>query len=541
MSALTALFDASGQVWGASGGCVWAVVAAVVLPLRRWVPWAALPAAGCLVGLNGGLVAAVVTAFGAARRISSGRHGSSPLPLAGLVPLAVGVGVVLTAGRLLWLGWGASPLALSVPSTALFLVPPALIGALVGQRQRLVRVLRERNRYLEQSERLADARARLQERSRIAEEMHDNLGHLLTLIALYAGGLQLAATTKAPEMSEEAALVQSTARTALEELREILGVLRSEAEQDASGEGDGTRQGISRLLAASRRAGLKVDLSWRAAGGLAAVQPAARRAAHRVIREALTNVHKHATAATVEVVVEETGQALRVTVSNSAEKDGATAERLRGTGSGLVGLEERIALLGGRFHAGPSADGGFTVRADIPLQAPTTGAAAAYRRNAKATIGQAALDDRPTTASPLLSQASSEHDLAREQERTIVRSGRNIAVGCLISGVVFAGLALAAGFWALSELPHAGIHQQDFESVTVGMSRDEVERHVGRGADGIVRKSVQRQEPPAPRGSDCTYGIALLDNASAGQDRAYRFCFTGNRLVEKTAFTLRKR
>ncbi|MHB6911283.1 hypothetical protein [Streptomyces sp. DB-54] len=119
-----------------------------------------------------------------------------------------------------------------------------------------------------------------------------------------------------------------------------------------------------------------------------------------------------------------------------------------------------------------------------------------------------------------------------------MRSGRKIAVGCLISVIAFAGLATAGGFWMYSEVKQAGIHQREFEAVTVGMSRDEVGKRVGVGAGGTVRKGLQSEEPPR-KGSDCIYGVALLDKPPIGRSYAYRFCFTGNRLVEKMAFALR--
>jgi hypothetical protein len=128
-----------------------------------------------------------------------------------------------------------------------------------------------------------------------------------------------------------------------------------------------------------------------------------------------------------------------------------------------------------------------------------------------------------------------------EKERDAVRSGRKIGVACLISVIVLADLAAAGAFRVYTEVKHAGIHQRDFEAVTVGMTRGEVESRVGAGADGAVHKSIQSKEPPRPEGSDCIYGVALLDEPQVARNYAYRFCFTRNRLIEKTAFALPSR
>src|SRR5205807_8244800 len=117
----------------------------------------------------------------------------------------------------------------------------------VAERRTRILALEERNAVLEHAQRLGDAQARLQERARIAGEMHDHLGHRLSLIALYAGALEVRSKEAAPEVANEATLVRTTAKTALDELREVLGILRVDAEErDSDGRDEvGTRADVA--------------------------------------------------------------------------------------------------------------------------------------------------------------------------------------------------------------------------------------------------------------------------------------------------------
>ncbi|MFE2339235.1 sensor histidine kinase, partial [Streptomyces sp. NPDC059431] len=243
-------------------------------------------------------------------------------------------------------------------------------GAGAGQRERLVQALRERNAYLERAQRSAEEQARSRERSRIAGEMHDLLGHRLSLIALHSGGLELASAADDPEVHRSAVLVHSTVRQAMHELRGVLGVLRAEGPATGASEPltaeTGTRADVAVLVSQSRAAGVAVTLEW-TGRDLAGAAPAARRAVHRVIREALTNVHKHAAGAAVRVSVRSGSGHVRVDVRNGPEPEGRSVRRLPGGGLGLVGLDERVRLLGGTLLAGPTRDGGYAVVARIPL------------------------------------------------------------------------------------------------------------------------------------------------------------------------------
>lgn len=258
------------------------------------------------------------------------------------------------------------PLWESVAGTAIssvfFVLFPAVSGMLLGRRRPMVRLLQERNEYLERARALTAASARSEERAHIAGEMHDMLGHRLSLISIHAGALELATATKAPQLHEQAELIRTTSSLAMAELREILGVLRTNPEPESLDEDTGTRSDITALVDSSVAAGITASLDW-SGDDLHDADPRTRRAVHRVVREALTNVHKHAPRARTRVQVAVQGGRARIQVVNGP----ASATPGKGTRRGLIGLEERVGLLGGSFSAGPPLEGGFRVAADVPL------------------------------------------------------------------------------------------------------------------------------------------------------------------------------
>ncbi|WP_416967931.1 sensor histidine kinase [Streptomyces sp. 4F14] len=331
-----------------------AVVAVLLVPARRLRPTAAVLGASVLVvGENVWTVAvAPLVVLAAARRIARPWR---TVGTACAVACAIALAKTLVQPGSLLIGVGGSLL-----SAVILIALPALAGTLLGRRRPLVRLLRERNAYLEQARVLTDEAARMQERNRIAGEMHDLLGHRLSLISVHAGALELAAGRQAPALTGQAELLRTTAGTALQELREILGVLRH---TDLAGEERGTREDIAALVTESRQAGSAVGLDW-SVPDTAEVGFRTRQAIHRVVREGLTNALKHAAGAPAEVVVRDAGGAVEVSVTNEAP--GTAVRSQGGTSSGLVGCEERVALLGGRFEAGALPGGGFRIAAWLP-------------------------------------------------------------------------------------------------------------------------------------------------------------------------------
>lgn len=250
----------------------------------------------------------------------------------------------------------------AIVGSVFFVLFPAVSGMLLGRRRPMVRLLQERNEYLERARALTAASARADERAHIAGEMHDMLGHRLSLISIHAGALELTTARKAPQLHEQAELIRTTSSLAMAELREILGVLRTNPEPESLDEDTGTRSDITALVEGS---GLAATLDW-SGDDLHGADQRTRRAVHRVVREALTNVAKHAPAARTRVQVAVQGGRARIQVVNGP----SPATPGKGTRRGLIGLEERVGLLGGSFSAGPPVEGGFRVAADVPLKPP---------------------------------------------------------------------------------------------------------------------------------------------------------------------------
>ncbi len=241
-------------------------------------------------------------------------------------------------------------------------------GAYIGARQDLVASLQERARRAESERELRSEQARLGERARIAREMHDVVAHKVSLIALHAGALEVGGTDDPERVRASAAVITATARQALDDLREVLGVLRS-GPTTADGSDLAPQPGtddIARLVAASREAGIDIRLDVDVDGTLPDI---VSRTAYRVVQEGLTNVHKHGGgAATVVTLSGDAARGLAVSVAN--RRPAGAASRLPGSGSGLVGIAERVALIGGTVEAGPTEDGGWRLAAWLPFTSP---------------------------------------------------------------------------------------------------------------------------------------------------------------------------
>ena len=254
----------------------------------------------------------------------------------------------------------------AVVVTVLVVGVPVLLGLWIGIRRALIAHLRDEAERLEREQRLDAERAKAQERARIAREMHDVVAHRVGLMVLHAGALEVSLAD--PAAAQQAALVRQTGREALQELRDILGILR-EGEDRALLDPQPTLADLDRLVQQSRDTGMAVSV---AVDGTRRQLPATvERTAYRLVQEALTNVHRHAANAATEVGVRYGREELEVAVRNARPADGPhPGLALASGGHGLVGLRERVTLLGGTFQAGPRLDGGFEVRASIPCEVP---------------------------------------------------------------------------------------------------------------------------------------------------------------------------
>lgn len=341
------------------------VIGVGLVLVRRRLPVA------CVVGLAAlmGVVppVALLTAVAA---YTASRRRETPRRRMGLLLVAAALAMVTCAVFTPVLGPGSWSfgLALGAVLALTTVIVPGLVGTAAGQQDRLLRALRERTADAEEARRLADSEARVRERSRIAAEMHDLVGHRLSLVSLHADGPEMALLKQAPELRDAAAVVGRASRDAMQELREVLGVLcplGRDTGTDALTDATGTRADIEALVEESRSGGIPVEFSWE--GPDLDARPArVRRAVHRVVRESLTNVHRYAAVARVTVTVRHADERVMVRVRNGVPPVPPAATTGLGTGSGLIGLRERVELLGGDLEAGRTPGGGFAVSADIP-------------------------------------------------------------------------------------------------------------------------------------------------------------------------------
>ncbi|MET8699267.1 sensor histidine kinase [Kitasatospora sp. NPDC058032] len=236
---------------------------------------------------------------------------------------------------------------------------PAATGLLARTRRELASRLDELTRGQERESRLLAERVLSEERGRLAREMHDVVSHQVSLISIQAGALQVSTPDQAA-VGAARTIRELSVRT-LEELRQMVGVLRAGGPRmDTPLAPQPRLADLPRLIEES---GLAADAEL--VPGDRPWPEAVERAAYRTVQEALTNITKYAPEAAVHVRIRARGRRLRVEVRNDAPPV-RPAQILPGGGHGLVGLRERAQLLGGSLTAGPTADGGFEVRADLP-------------------------------------------------------------------------------------------------------------------------------------------------------------------------------
>ncbi|MEV4924243.1 sensor histidine kinase [Streptomyces roseoverticillatus] len=250
-------------------------------------------------------------------------------------------------------------------------------GMFVRSRRQLVLSLRERALRAETEARLRAEQAQRLARERIAREMHDVLAHRLSLLCVHAGALEFRPDAPPAEVARAAGVIRDSAHQALEELREVIGVLRAPGADGGGDRPQPTLAALEELVEESRQAGMAVVLDQRVTDA-ASVPDATGRTVYRIVQEALTNARKHAGGAEVSVRVEgspEEGLAVAVTNPPGGEpgepggKGGSTGRSgasVPGSGQGLIGLAERAALAGGRCGHGPTPDGGFRVHGWLP-------------------------------------------------------------------------------------------------------------------------------------------------------------------------------
>ncbi|MFE6594174.1 histidine kinase [Streptomyces sp. NPDC057781] len=236
-------------------------------------------------------------------------------------------------------------------------------GLLVRSKRQLLLSLHDRARRAETEARLRAEQAQRLAREAIAREMHDVLAHRLTLLSVHAGALEFRPDAPREDVARAAGVIRESAHDALQDLREIIGVLRA-GESDDAGRPQPTLAALDALVAESREAGMKVTLAGRVTDP-AAVPASVGRTAYRIAQEALTNARKHAPGTEVTVsVTGAPGDGLAMSVRNAPPE--GEAPHVPGSGQGLIGLTERATLAGGTLEHGPTPEGGFEVRARLP-------------------------------------------------------------------------------------------------------------------------------------------------------------------------------
>lgn len=277
------------------------------------------------------------------------------------------VATAATAARVLLIGrseFTVVDLVAGLPHVGFLTVVPILAGMYVGARRMVVLNLRAEAERLEREQHLLASQTRMEERTRIAREMHDVVAHRVSLMIIHSGALEVGLADG--EHTGQVRLIGEIGRQALDELRQVLGVLRvDEGEESAPRAPQPTLTDLSRLVDESRAAGMRIELTT--SGPSRLLDATAERTAYRLVQEALTNVHKHAGGAATHVRLRYVPGELHLTVDNEVPTAPSTA-RLPSGGHGLVGLRERVTVLGGAFEAGPRPDGGFRVSAAIPTR-----------------------------------------------------------------------------------------------------------------------------------------------------------------------------
>jgi signal transduction histidine kinase len=323
------------------------------------------------------LATAVVLAANGACIYAAAPQQAAFQPFVALVLVAYSVGSRAEGPRAVWvppvLAAAAIPVFVAAiihgqdPGNAIpsfvWLMAAWVVGRLVRGWRRKNVALELVNRELDEQRELQARTAVMVERGRIARELHDVVAHNVSMMVVQAGAATRVLDGEQAAVRSALEVIASTGRETVDEMRALLGMLRSDDGADGLNPQPGLAD-LDRLARGVREAGLPVTV--RIEGEQRALPLALELSAFRIVQEALTNALKHAGPANAEVTVRYQQEAVELEVANT----GAGPAGIQGTGHGLVGMRERAAMFGGMLHAAPSDGGGFIVRARLPLNNP---------------------------------------------------------------------------------------------------------------------------------------------------------------------------
>ncbi|WP_443062748.1 histidine kinase [Streptomyces sp. NBC_00390] len=507
------------------------LLAAVLSLLRRRVPAVVLAVTAALAPIVVGFMPLLmVVGWSAGHRIVR----------AGWALVAFSLAYALCVGTTLTDTWSRQmPMALVLFTTLYFLattVVPGLAGRYWTQRRSLLHALQERNTQLLRERAMVAGQARLRERQRIAQDMHDSLGHQLALISVHTGALEVdpALTDRQREV---VGVLRGASVSAMHELREVVGILRDGVEAPAAVDEPGRAArgaaGIDGLVEAARAAGNTVEL--RRAGEARPLAAAADHAAYRIAQEALTNAFKHAPGSAIGVELRYEPDSFVIEIVNGAAP-AASGDVVSG-GQGLTGLRERARLVGGMVHAGPADGGGFRVAGVLPYGVVEAAPFVAAKDDFRQQSAQAALG-----GGGFLEMDWSAPQGAHVVGPPLPSRGGGGTTGCGIAVAALLVLA-AAGIFAVvflvGSMSKGAIDPGQYESVQVGDPEDEVRARLPSG-DTFTTTGLHGKGPKEPEGSRCLVLMSWEAGDSVESEPVFRFCFKDGKLIEKKSYEVRR-
>ncbi len=363
-----------------AAAAILAAMGLILYPRRRY-PGAVLVGVALLVAglvaagtsLEGGFVAVLISSYSAAvyggRRLAFGLAAATVIVLLGLgVPTALGV----MPPR------AAAPVRILLAADGAWLVGLVIRGQFSARSAHL-EIIRERAELTVARQQEEARRATIAERLRIARELHDIVAHHLSVVVIQAQGAQRTIERDPQRAKAAMTQVEQTGRTALEEMRGLLGLLRSGEQADDCADADPVGgPGLARLAPPGladigalarqmRAAGLQVSVDTE--GEPREVREDVGLTVYRIVQEALTNVVKHAGPASAAVSLTFSDKLeISVTDDGRGAAAGLAADGIPGAGRGTAGMRERVAILNGQLTVGPRPGGGFRVQATIPLE-----------------------------------------------------------------------------------------------------------------------------------------------------------------------------